>query len=137
MQHFSLAVLRFWQYSSTTRLSGRRRTLKTCFAEFPTYYVQIYLFLVNLFFLYVLGIYVSRNGNNLKLKVKSEFSLSMGLTLSRARVIIARKSTGHAFLASFNRNTARKIYPYCQGYNGFWSVVYTSCRLCVNLSWTP
>ena len=53
------------------------------------------------------------------------------LTLSRARVIIARKSTGHAFLASFNRNTARKRYPYCQGYNGFWSVVYTSCRVCV------
>ena len=45
-----------------------------------------------------------------------------------------RKSTGHAFLASFNRNTARKRYPYCQGYNGFWSVVYTSCRICVNLS---
>ena len=60
-----------------------------------------------------------------------------GLTLSWARVIIARKSTGHAFLASFNRNTARKRYPYCQGYNGFWSVVYTSCRVCVNLSWTP
>ena len=28
-----------------------------------------------------------------------------------------------SFLASFNRNTARKRYPYCQGYNGFWSVV--------------
>ena len=38
---------------------------------------------------------------------------SMMLTLSRARVIIARKSTGHAFLASFNRNTAHKRYPYC------------------------
>ena len=24
-----------------------------------------------------------------------------------------RKSTGHTFLASFNRNTARKRYPYC------------------------
>ena len=56
------------------------------------------------------------------------------LTLSRTRVIIARKSPGHAFLASFNRNTARKRYPYCQGYNGFWSVVYTSCRVCVNLN---
>ena len=30
-----------------------------------------------------------------------------------------RISTGHAFLASFNRNTARKRYRYCQGYNGF------------------
>ena len=30
-------------------------------------------------FLYVLDIDVTRNGNNLKLKVKSEFSLSMGL----------------------------------------------------------
>ena len=36
---------------------------KTCFAVFP----------------YVLDIDVTRNGNNLKLKVKSEFSLSMGL----------------------------------------------------------
>ena len=29
-------------------------------------------------FLYVLDIDITRNGNNLKLKVKSEFSLSMG-----------------------------------------------------------
>ena len=36
---------------------------------------------MNLFFLYVLDIDVTRNGNNLKLKVKSEFSLSMGLML--------------------------------------------------------
>ena len=42
---------------------------------------KIHLFLVNLFFWYVLDIDVSRNGNNLKLKVKSEFSLSMGLML--------------------------------------------------------
>ena len=54
------------------------------------------------------------------------------LTLSRSRVIVARKSPGHTFLASFNRNTAGKRYPYCQGYNGFWSVVYTSCRVCAN-----
>ena len=46
------------------------------------------------------------------------------LTLSWAGVIIARKSPGHTFLASFNRNTARKRYPYCQGYNGFWRVVH-------------
>ena len=51
------------------------------------------------------------------------------LSLSRARIFIARKSrarrsSGHAFLARFNRNTARKRYPYCQGYNGFWSVVH-------------
>ena len=32
-------------------------------------------------FLYVFDIDVTRNGNNLKLKVKSEFSLSMGLML--------------------------------------------------------
>ena len=37
------------------------------------------LFLVN--YLYVLDIDVTRNGNNLKLKVKSEFSLSMDLML--------------------------------------------------------
>ena len=34
-----------------------------------------------LFCIYVLDIDVTRNGNNLKLKVKSEFSLSMGLIL--------------------------------------------------------
>ena len=34
-----------------------------------------------IYFLYVLDIDVTRNGNNLKLKVKSEFSLSMGLML--------------------------------------------------------
>ena len=49
---------------------------KTCFSVFPTCYVKkrlkIHLFLVNLsFFGCVLDIYVSINGNNLKLKVKS------------------------------------------------------------------
>ena len=52
---------------------------KTSFAVFPGCYVEIHLFLVNFFWLYVLDIDVTRNGNNLKLKVKSEFSLSMGL----------------------------------------------------------
>ena len=52
------------------------------------------------------------------------YSGGIDLTLSRARVFIARQSPGHAFLPSFNRNTARKRYPYCQGYNGFWSVVH-------------
>ena len=33
-------------------------------------------------FLYVVDIDATRNGNNLKLKVKSEFSLSMGLMLN-------------------------------------------------------
>ena len=33
-------------------------------------------------FLSVLDIYITRNGNNLKLKVKSEFSLSIGLMLN-------------------------------------------------------
>ena len=36
---------------------------------------------MNIFFLYALDIDVTRNGNNSKLKVKSEFSLSMGLML--------------------------------------------------------
>ena len=36
-------------------------------------------FIFGEFILYVLDIDVTRNGNNLKLKVKSEFSLSMGL----------------------------------------------------------
>ena len=55
---------------------------KTCFAVFHGCYVEIHLFFVNLFFFwYVLDIDVTKNGNNSKLKVKSEFSLSMGLML--------------------------------------------------------
>ena len=46
------------------------------------------------------------------------------LILSRAHVIIARKSHVYAFLASFNRNMAHKRYPYCEVCNGFWSVVH-------------
>ena len=41
-------------------------------------YVKIHIFC---YFLYVLDIDVSRNGYNLKLKVKYEFPLSMGLML--------------------------------------------------------
>ena len=40
-----------------------------------------YIFSKFVIFRYVLDIYVSRNGNNLKLKVRSKFSLSMGLML--------------------------------------------------------
>ena len=41
-----------------------------------------YIYSWNIYsFLYVLDIYVTRNGKNLKLKVKSEFSLSLGLIL--------------------------------------------------------
>ena len=54
---------------------------KTSFTVFPGCYVKKHLFFVNLFFVYVLDIDVTRNGNNLKLKVKSEFSLSMGMML--------------------------------------------------------
>ena len=50
---------------------------KKSFAVFPGCYVEIHLFLLNLFFFVCFD--VTRNGNNLKLKVKSEFSLSMGL----------------------------------------------------------
>ena len=46
---------------------------KTCFNVFPGCYVEIHLSLVN-FFWYVLDIDITRNGNNLKLKVKYEFS---------------------------------------------------------------
>ena len=48
---------------------------ETSFAVFPGCCVEIHFYS----FLYVLDIDVTRNGNNLKLKVKSEFSLSMGL----------------------------------------------------------
>ena len=42
---------------------------------------NIFIFGEFILFVYVLDIDVTRNGNNLKLKVKSEFSLSMGLML--------------------------------------------------------
>ena len=53
----SSVVLQFWQYSSSTRLRRRRRRKrrrqrkneKTCFAVFPGCYVEIHLFLLNLF----------------------------------------------------------------------------------------
>ena len=52
---------------------------KKCFSVFPTFYVQIFgKFSI---FMYILDIYVIRNDNNLKLKVKSEFSLSTCLML--------------------------------------------------------
>ena len=49
----------------------------TCFSVFPTSCCQKY-FLCTFFGGDILD---SRNGNNLKLKVKSEYSLSMGLML--------------------------------------------------------
>ena len=75
----SLVMLWFWQYSSSTRLSVKgedKEHEKKCFAVFPGCYGKLHLFLVNLFFfLHVLDNDVTRKGNNLKLKVKSEFSL--------------------------------------------------------------
>ena len=69
-------VLRFWQYISSTRLRTRKEEEeeekedkeheKTCFAVYPECYVEINLFLLNLFFWYVFDIDVTRNGNNLK-----------------------------------------------------------------------
>ena len=49
-----------------------------------------YTFIVSEFilFLYVLDINVTRNGNNLKLKVKSEFSLSMGMLINHSNSYI-------------------------------------------------
>ena len=50
----SSLVLRFWQYSSSTRLSGKKEEdkehEKTCFTVFPGCYVEKHLFFVNLFF---------------------------------------------------------------------------------------
>ena len=55
---------------------------KTCFAVFPGCYVEIHLFLVNLFFFwYVLDINVTRNGNNMKLKVLCDFVTQYGSTV--------------------------------------------------------
>ena len=48
---------------------------KSCFAVFHRCYVEIHLFFCEFIpFLHVLDIDITRNGNNLKLKVKSEFS---------------------------------------------------------------
>ena len=49
----------------------KKKNLKKKIAVFPTNYVKIYIFLVFFLFLYVLNIDVTRNGNNLKLRVKS------------------------------------------------------------------
>ena len=47
----SSVFLRFWQYSSSTREEEEdKEHEKTCFAVFPGCYVEIHLFLVNLFF---------------------------------------------------------------------------------------
>ena len=54
---------------------------RTCFAVFPRCYVEIHFlgeFILFLCFVFFFVCFVTRNGNNLKLKVKSEFSLSMG-----------------------------------------------------------
>ena len=51
---------------------------------FPFCYVKIHLFLVNLFFfLHVLDIEVTRNGNNLKLTVKPDIFLKYGLNADK------------------------------------------------------
>ena len=67
------------------KIKRKKKMVKknTCFSVFPTCYVKIHIAIFGKFviFSYVLDIYVSRNGNNLKLKVRSEFSLSMGLML--------------------------------------------------------
>ena len=52
-----------------------KKHVSLCFQDVRSKY--IYFWLIDSF-LYVLDIDVTRNGNNLKLKVKSEFSLSMG-----------------------------------------------------------
>ena len=72
-------VLAVQLFNKIKRKKKMNKLIKTCFSVFPTCYDKI--FLINfVIFKYILDIYVSRNGNNLKLKVKSEFS-SMGLML--------------------------------------------------------
>ena len=63
----SSVVLQFWQYNSSAEEQEEEEVEdkeheKTCFAVFPTCCVEIHLFMVNLFFLYVLDINVTRNG---------------------------------------------------------------------------
>ena len=54
---------------------------KTSYANHVPMEIEIHLFLVNLFFFVCFRYDVTRIGNNLKLKVKSEYSLSIGLML--------------------------------------------------------
>ena len=58
--------------------------------------------------LYVIDVYVSRNGNNLKLKVKSEFSVSMGLMLINhsnpyihSTTVLCDKNTKYCYLVFY------------------------------------
>ena len=87
MQNFKfggVTILSVQLFNKIKRKKKKKKTKnmkKTCFAVFHRCYGEIHLFWVIESFLYVLYINVTRNGNNLKLKVKSEFSLSMGLML--------------------------------------------------------
>ena len=74
-----------------TKKKRKKKNLKKRLSVFPTCFVKIHL--IFLYFLYALDIYVSRNGNNLKLKVKSEFSLSIGLIKYGLNAIIIHSTT--------------------------------------------
>ena len=62
-----------WKKKKTNNLKNLFRCISWMLCRNKCIFLLIYSFL------YVLDIDVTRNENNLKLKVKSEFSLSMGL----------------------------------------------------------
>ena len=76
-----LAVQLFNKIKRKKKKTKNKKT--TCFAVniFRMLCQNTFIFGEFILFLYVLDIDATRNGNNLKLKVKSEFSLIMGLML--------------------------------------------------------
>ena len=73
-----VSVLAIQLFNKIKRKKKMKNLKKHVSLYFPHVMSKIHFFG---YFLYVLDIYVTRNGNNLKLKVKSEFSLSKGLML--------------------------------------------------------
>ena len=80
---YGITVLAVQLFNKIKRKKEKKtKNMKKHVSLYFTDVMSIYLFVVKMYsFLYVLDIDATRNGNNLKLKVKSEFSLSMGLML--------------------------------------------------------
>ena len=73
-----LAVQLFNKIKRKKKTKNMKKHVSLYFTDVMSKYIYFCLIYS---FLYVFDIDVTRNGNNLKLKVKSEFSLSMGLML--------------------------------------------------------
>ena len=74
-------VLRFWQYIQLFNKIKKEKKKKTknMKKQVSLYFRGVMSKYIYFWLIYSFYIDITRNGNNLKLKVKSEFSLSMGL----------------------------------------------------------